>query len=218
MVTQFPVTRTAAPVLRSIGLEPEAHLGALEVIGTILSLHIGAQQISMARDDFQKGMESCVSYWRFQVELARDFAPSHLPDAHVPDRVFCALMGGVDLLLDNRIKSWKTDGARSACRIMVEYGNLRTADAFAAAAPETRYVAMMDTYCDLCAAHALMEADPTRFARTPLGNIDGMGMAAHFRYPQTDLTDAIISCEHALAARWREVYIPEGYTAKPRLV
>ena len=128
-LTAFPVTRTAHAVIRNIGLTPETHPGTTEVIETILRLHIEAQKTSMSATDFQEGVSRCTDFWRFQVDMSRDYAaPFYASADDIPDALYCALIGGIDLLLDGKIRPWKSAAAKRGASLITDAGNIKNAD------------------------------------------------------------------------------------------
>ncbi len=217
IISTFPVTRTVAPVLRRIGLDPACHEGAAEVIDTLFKLHFEPMRPNMARDDYQEGVARSIDYWAFQVDAARDYAqPFFQSGDAIGDPVFCALIGGIDLLVDAQTRDWQSHAARNACQITREAVTIQSPSAFMAACPEAQFIAMMDVYCDLNAQAALMRAMPERFTNTPLSTIDGVGMAHSLEFPASKLGDAIGAAEQKVAEIWRSVYNPrKGATLRP---
>jgi|GEM_PF-3746061 len=171
----------------------------------------------MPRDDYQEGVARSIDYWAFQVDAARDYAqPFFQSGDAIGDPVFCALIGGVDLLVDAQIRNWQSHAVRNACQLTREAVTIQTPAAFNAACPEAQFIAMMDVYCDLNAQAALMRALPERFTDTPLSTIDGVGMARCLEFPASKLGDAIDMVEQKVAEIWRSVYNPrKGATLRP---
>lgn len=210
MVQSLTVIPKAPFIASQIGLDPDAHPGTVEIIDGIQRLFFASQKPGMSSDNFREGMNSAADFWKFQVEVVRDFAPDYIMTDNF-DPIIGALIGGVDTALIPRVAPdvfWKTEAAKQSTFMAIQAGSIATPHGFRHSRIDVRYVIMTQLYCDLCSLSALIETYPERFKHTPLEKLDDVGKATRLEFTDCKLTDAIRVAEADVLKKWRDVYEP----------
>ncbi|NBX65772.1 MAG: hypothetical protein EBQ96_02125 [Proteobacteria bacterium] len=221
MITALSVIPKAKYVVHTIGLDPESNPGLVEVINGLSLRYFQSQRGGMSREHFLEGLQCSIEYWKFVIDVVNDFAGEHIsPLAMGFDPVYAAAIGGVDIVTlskQNPDIYWKSESARAATMLMLRTASLKTADAFAAAGYDARYLSMVLTYADLCSQNALLDAKPEAFRHEPLEDVDGVGVAKLLGYPAypSKLTDAILATEAVVFQKWRNLYVPPKSASQP---
>ncbi len=216
MITTFPTTHAAAPVMRDLGLDPAFYPGTREVLESLTRLHIEPLRNAVSRDTFNAAIENAREYWHFQMDAARDYAVEFFGPDTLADSVVCSLIGGADIINDARVRPWKTPAARDSWRIVRGGLGSTSAKDLYYADMDVRFFVMMDTYYDLCVARSRLEGDPDVFRGQKLADLKLIGVAETLEFPNCTLTRNIHLTEENLRELWDTTYPQPPARTKPQ--